>query len=324
MAAASAWAIELRKINKRFGPVHANRDIDLKVKRGTIHGIVGENGAGKSTLMSILYGFYTADSGEIRLNGQRVELRSPQDAVAHGVAYVPEDRRRHGVVLEMPIAQNMSMAVHRRIFPGTWLRFGKERRHALDFIRDRVAVTGVADSAIAEAADEVLLLDFADEESVVQTRFPTTLLVLARAALGEDLSALPDQAQELLSRPLDIDIEGLTHFVYLGSGWTYGLAQEAALKIREAAQAWAESYPMLDYRHGPLAVADVRSLVWIFANAEPSLVADIERTGATVRVGTADPLVELVQAQRLAVAIAERSGLNPDAPRHLTRSIVLG
>ena len=187
-----------------------------------------------------------------------------------------------------------------------------------------VAVTGVADSAIAEAADEVLLLDFADEESVVQTRFPTTLLVLARAALGEDLSALPDQAQELLSRPLDIDIEGLTHFVYLGSGWTYGLAQEAALKIREAAQAWAESYPMLDYRHGPLAVADARSLVWIFANAEPSLVADIERTGATVRVGTADPLVELVQAQRLAVAIAERSGLNPDAPRHLTRSIVLG
>jgi fructoselysine-6-P-deglycase FrlB-like protein len=187
-----------------------------------------------------------------------------------------------------------------------------------------VAVTGVADSAIADAVNEVLLLDFADEESVVQTRFPTTLLVLARAALGEDLSALPNQAQEALSRPLDIDIEGLSHFVYLGSGWTYGLAQEAALKIREAAQAWAESYPMLDYRHGPLAVADARSLVWIFANAEPSLVADIERTGATVRVGTADPLVELVQAQRLAVAIAERSGLNPDAPRHLTRSIVLG
>lgn len=187
-----------------------------------------------------------------------------------------------------------------------------------------IAVTGVADSPVAERADDVLLLDFADEESVVQTRFPTTFLLLARAALGENVADVPAQAQAVLSRPLDIDIQDLTHFVYLGSGWTYGLAQEAALKIREAAQAWAESYPMLDYRHGPLAVADSRSLVWIMGPAEQSLVEDIERTGATVRVGTADPLVELVQAHRLAVAIAERSGLNPDAPRHLTRSIVLG
>lgn len=187
-----------------------------------------------------------------------------------------------------------------------------------------IAVTGVADSAVAERADDVLLLDFADEQSVVQTRFPTTFLLLARAALGADVSDVPAQAEAMLSLPLDIDITGLSHFVYLGSGWTYGLAQEAALKIREAAQAWAESYPMLDYRHGPLAVADSRSLVWIIGNAEQTLVDDIERTGATVRVGTADPLIELAQAQRLAVAIAERSGLNPDAPRHLTRSIVLG
>lgn len=187
-----------------------------------------------------------------------------------------------------------------------------------------IAVTGVADSPIAERVDDVLLLDFADEESVVQTRFPTTFLLLARSAFGENVNGLPAAAEASLSRPLDIDIADLTHFVYLGSGWTYGLAQEAALKIREAAQAWAESYPMLDYRHGPLAVADSRSIVWIIGRAEPTLVADIERTGATVRVGTADPLIELAQAQRLAVAIAERSGLNPDAPRHLTRSIVLG
>ena len=187
-----------------------------------------------------------------------------------------------------------------------------------------IAVTGVADSPIAERVDDVLLLDFADEESVVQTRFPTTFLLLARSAFGENVNGLPAAAEASLSRPLDLDIADLTHFVYLGSGWTYGLAQEAALKIREAAQAWAESYPMLDYRHGPLAVADSRSIVWIIGRAEPTLVADIERTGATVRVGTADPLIELAQAQRLAVAIAERSGLNPDAPRHLTRSIVLG
>ncbi|MGN6427609.1 MAG: SIS domain-containing protein [Leifsonia sp.] len=187
-----------------------------------------------------------------------------------------------------------------------------------------IAVTGVADSPLAERSDDVLLLDFADEKSVVQTRFPTTFLLLARHALGEDVSGLPAEAEARLTAPLGIDTAALSHFVYLGSGWTYGLAQEAALKIREAAQAWSESYPALDYRHGPLAVADERSIVWILGPAEPSLVADIERTGALVRTSTGDPLVELADAQRLAVAIAEQRGLDPDNPRHLTRSIVLG
>jgi len=86
--AAEGWAIELEKINKRFGAVHANRDIDLKVKRGTIHGIVGENGAGKSTLMSILYGFYTADSGIIRVNGQQVDITDSRHALSLGIGMV--------------------------------------------------------------------------------------------------------------------------------------------------------------------------------------------------------------------------------------------
>ena len=82
------WAIELVKINKRFGAVHANRDIDLKVRRGTIHGIVGENGAGKSTLMSILYGFYIADSGEIRVNGVPQSITDSKHALALGIGMV--------------------------------------------------------------------------------------------------------------------------------------------------------------------------------------------------------------------------------------------
>ena len=186
-----------------------------------------------------------------------------------------------------------------------------------------IAVTGVADSPVAERADDVLLLDFADEQSVVQTRFPTTFLLLARAALGGDVSGLPAQAEAMLAEPLGIDPANYDHFVYLGSGWTYGLAQEAALKIREAAQAWAESYPLLDFRHGPLAVANDRSLVWIIGRVEASLVDDIERTGASVVACANDPLVELARAQQLAVAIAEHRGLNPDRPRNLTRSIVL-
>ncbi|ESY72370.1 ABC transporter ATP-binding protein [Mesorhizobium sp. M0051] len=81
-------AIELIGINKSFGAVRANRDINLEIARGTIHGIVGENGAGKSTLMSILYGFYQADSGEIRVGGQPAAIKTPNDAIALGIGMV--------------------------------------------------------------------------------------------------------------------------------------------------------------------------------------------------------------------------------------------
>jgi general nucleoside transport system ATP-binding protein len=81
-------AIELVGINKSFGAVHANKNIDLKIEKGTIHGIIGENGAGKSTLMSILYGFYQADSGEIRVNGKPTVIDSPDDAIKQGIGMV--------------------------------------------------------------------------------------------------------------------------------------------------------------------------------------------------------------------------------------------
>lgn len=87
-AASAPLAIELRGISKAFGPVQANKDISIRVKRGTIHGIVGENGAGKSTLMSILYGFYRADSGEIFINGTKTEITSSPDAIRAGIGMV--------------------------------------------------------------------------------------------------------------------------------------------------------------------------------------------------------------------------------------------
>ncbi|HEY1944218.1 MAG TPA: ABC transporter ATP-binding protein [Roseiarcus sp.] len=83
-----APAIELIGVDKSFGPVHANRHVNLRVERGVIHGIVGENGAGKSTLMSILYGFYEADAGEIRVNGEAVRIRSSREAIGHGIGMV--------------------------------------------------------------------------------------------------------------------------------------------------------------------------------------------------------------------------------------------
>ncbi len=83
-----AAAIELIGIDKRFGSVHANKDVNLKIAKGSIHGIIGENGAGKSTLMSILFGFYHADKGEIRVNGKPVKIRSSSDAIALGIGMV--------------------------------------------------------------------------------------------------------------------------------------------------------------------------------------------------------------------------------------------
>ncbi|MEO6876374.1 MAG: ABC transporter ATP-binding protein [Opitutaceae bacterium] len=81
-------ALELRGIDKRFGTVHANRDISFAVAAGTIHGLIGENGAGKSTLMNIVYGFHRADAGELRVHGRVVEINSPQDAIAAGIGMV--------------------------------------------------------------------------------------------------------------------------------------------------------------------------------------------------------------------------------------------
>ena len=88
MSNAASPAIELIGIDKKFGPVHANKDINMLVPSGTIHGIIGENGAGKSTLMSILYGFYHADSGEIRVKGKKASIKSSQDAINSGIGMV--------------------------------------------------------------------------------------------------------------------------------------------------------------------------------------------------------------------------------------------
>jgi len=80
--------LELSKINKSFGHVQANKDISLKINKGTIHGIIGENGAGKSTLMSIVFGLYQADSGTISINGNVIKLKSPRDSIVSGIGMV--------------------------------------------------------------------------------------------------------------------------------------------------------------------------------------------------------------------------------------------
>ena len=185
------------------------------------------------------------------------------------------------------------------------------------------AVVAEADTPVARAVKHAIVLDFADERAVVQTRFPTTLLLMLRAHLGQDVANLPDQAAQALAAPLPAAAGCARQITYLGTGWTVGLANEAALKAREAAQVWVESYPAMEYRHGPISVADERSLVWMFGEPPAGLARDVAATGAALELSTLDPLADLVRAQRLAVELAQRNGLDPDTPRHLSRSIIL-
>jgi fructoselysine-6-P-deglycase FrlB-like protein len=187
----------------------------------------------------------------------------------------------------------------------------------------RVTVTAVEASPAEAISDETLVLPFADERSVVQTRFPTTVLALARAAFGESAIGLPDAAQAALDGTLPADPADVDHVVFLGHGWTVGLAHEAALKVREAAQAWSESYPVMDFRHGPMAVAGPRSLVWVFGALPAGMADTVAATGAKLHHDALDPLAGLILAQRFATALAAHRGLDPDQPRLLTRSVIL-
>ena len=123
---------------------------------------------------------------------------------------------------------------------------------------------------------------------------------------------------------MPIDPAAIEQVTFLGSGWTVGLAREAGLKLREAAQFWTEAYPAMEYRHGPISIAAPGRAVWPFGPLPPGLADQVAATGASlVDTGDLDPLAALVLAQRFAVAVAEQRGLDPDKPRSLTRSVIL-
>jgi fructoselysine-6-P-deglycase FrlB-like protein len=190
--------------------------------------------------------------------------------------------------------------------------------------RRTVAITAAHDTPIHEVAEKLVVLDFADESSVVQTRFATSALALLRAHLGEDLESVVADGERALGEPLPPSLEGREQFTFLGRGWTIGLADEAALKLREASQSWTESYPAMEYRHGPSSITSARSAVWFFGEPVAGLVAEVERFGALAVTSDLDPMADLVRAQRLGVALALAKGLDPDRPRNLDRSVVLG
>ena len=185
------------------------------------------------------------------------------------------------------------------------------------------AVLGELGTPVGTAATEVIDLSYADEQSVVQTRFPTTLLALMRAALGETMTAqdaLVEAGEQALQTLVDEPVP--RQLVVLATGWAAHLAQEGALKCRESAAMWAEAYATGEFRHGPIGVAGPGTLVWAMTPLTPVQERAIADTGARLRRGGPEPIAELVQLQRHAVAWAAAGGRDADRPAHLSRSVV--
>ena len=196
----------------------------------------------------------------------------------------------------------------------------------LERVRGQVATTAItADpvTPVADLADDLVVLDFADEQSVVQTRFPTTQLLLLRAHLGEDVTGVLADGATAIAAPVPDVLLNAEQISFLGRGWSYGLAREAALKVRETAAWWTESYPAMEYRHGPISVARPGRVVWSLGELPDGLAEQVAATGAHLEPRTLDPVAELVRVQRLGVALAAKLGRDVDNPQHLTRSVVL-
>ncbi|MDB6039931.1 MAG: rbsA 2 [Verrucomicrobiales bacterium] len=174
--------LALRKLGSASNGVH---DVSLDVRAGEIVGLAGLVGAGRTELAEIIFGITHGDSGDIIINGKTISIRSPRDAIAHGIAYVPEDRRRHGVILEMSIAANTTMAIHPKIFPSTHLRPSAEKNLTNDYIKNLDIRTYGCDAPAAS-------LSGGNQQKVALARWLATnpkLLILDEPTQGVDIGA---------------------------------------------------------------------------------------------------------------------------------------
>jgi rhamnose transport system ATP-binding protein len=161
------------------------KDVNFQVRAGEVFGLAGLVGAGRTELARVLFGITPADGGSVFLNGNLLDIRSPREAISHGIAYVPEDRRRHGVVLEMAVAENITMASHDRWFRGGILRSGIETEAARGFI-DALEIKLSGPAALGGS------LSGGNQQKVSVARWLATrpkLLILDEPTQGVDVGA---------------------------------------------------------------------------------------------------------------------------------------
>ncbi len=309
---AAAPAVELAGITKRFPGVVANRDVDIRVRGGTVHAVVGENGAGKSTLMKILYGAQRPDEGTIRIAGRDVELRSPADAISHGVGMVFQ---------HFMLADNLSVLEN--------VVLGAEGRHGIgDGARRRVLELSqayglgvdpdplVADLGVGDRQRVEILKVLYRGARILILDEPTAVLVPQEVAeLFANLRALKDQGLTVIfiSHKLDEVITVADEITVMRRGSTVATVLPAEVTARQLAELMVGSeLPSPQTREST--VTDVMALrvegVTLRATDGRTLLADIDfaiRRGEVLGIAGVEgngqaELVETVMGMRTPAA----------------------
>jgi rhamnose transport system ATP-binding protein len=231
------------------------RGVTLSIRSGEILGLAGLVGAGRSELARVLFGLTPATGGEILLNGNRVSVRTPAAAVAQGIAYVPEDRRRHGVILELPVAANATLAVLQRISKFGFVDFARERELARSYVEKLAVKTPSIDTPSGN-------LSGGNQQKVALSRWLATepkVLILDEPTQGIDVGAKAEIHQlmvDLAERGLAILMISSELPEILGMSDRIGVMRGGALAgILSRAEATQERVMALALGHGEGAAA---------------------------------------------------------------------
>jgi simple sugar transport system ATP-binding protein len=283
----NAPAIELIGIDKRFGTVHANKDVTLSIAQGSIHGIIGENGAGKSTLMSILFGFYTADKGEIRIKGQPVKIKSSTDAIAYGIGMV----HQHFMLVDpFTVLENVVLGAEGGALIGPALAKARDEltrlAHEYELEVDPDAIVGELPVGLQQRV-EILKALFKGADTLILDE-PTGVLTPAEADhLFRILAQLRDQGKTviLITHKLR-EIMAITDTVsVMRRGELVATKKTKDTSVGELAELMVGRRVLLRVEKGKAkpgqVVLEVKNLTWKDKNG----VARVDNVSFTVRAG---------------------------------------
>ncbi len=287
MTPSTTPAIELIGIDKRFGPVHANKDVTLTIRQGSIHGIIGENGAGKSTLMSILFGFYQADKGEIRVKGQPLKIRSSSDAIAHGIGMV----HQHFMLVDtFTVLENVVLGAEGGALIGPALAKARETLTHLsqdyEMDVDPDAIVGELPVGLQQRV-EILKALFKGAETLILDE-PTGVLTPDEADhLFRILGQLRDQGKTviLITHKLREIMAITDHVTVMRRGELVATFETKKTNVEELAEAMVGRRVLLHVDKSPakpgVVVLDVKNVTW----KDKKGIARVDNVSFNVRAG---------------------------------------